>query len=156
MRERAARDECARTTWHARTVTTVLGVLGALVVLLAAAVVAVRDEPLLAEAPPDRTEPRLPDDRALQADHLEDVRFDVAVRGYRMAQVDAVLERAAGELRDRDARLERAEAELARLRALMGGSGGAGLGTLDGQVGESGGAPAAAGAGAAAPVGEQP
>ncbi len=159
MLERAARDECARTTWHARTVTTVLGVLGALVVLLAAAVVAVRDEPLLAEAPPDRPEPRLPDDRALQADDLEDVRFDVAVRGYRMAQVDAVLERAAGELRDRDARLERAEAEVARLRALMGGSGGAGLaglGTLDGQVGESGGAPAAAGAGAAAPVGEQP
>ena len=141
--------------WHAQSVTTVLGVLGALVVLLVAAVVAVRDEPLLVEAPPDRIEPRLPDDRALQADDLGDVRFDVAVRGYRMAQVDAVLERVAGELRDRDDRLQRAESEAERLRALVGGTASAGLGTPDGAPADRGGARPPGTAGAAAPVGEQ-
>ena len=97
--------------------TTVLGVLGALVVLFIVAAVAVRDEPLLAEAPPDGREPELPTSRPLLADDLEAVRFDMVVRGYRMGQVDAVLDRVAAELRERDARLERAEAELARLRA---------------------------------------
>lgn len=39
-----------------------------------------------------------------------EVRFDQAIRGYRMSQVDDVLDRLADELRDRDA-------EIARLRA---------------------------------------
>lgn len=45
----------------------------------------------------------------LDADDVHDVRFDQAVRGYRMAQVDEALARLAQELRERDA-------EIARLR----------------------------------------
>ena len=41
---------------------------------------------------------------------LIELRFDQAVRGYRMSQVDQVLDRLAEELQDRDA-------EIARLRA---------------------------------------
>ncbi len=96
--------------------TTVLGVLGALVVLFVAAAVAVRDEPLLVEAPPDRRELDLPPSRPLRADDLDRVRFGMVVRGYRMSEVDAVLDRLQGELRQRDERLERLEAELSALR----------------------------------------
>ncbi len=39
------------------------------------------------------------------ADDLERVRFGMALRGYRMAEVDALLDRLAAELRERDARL---------------------------------------------------
>ncbi|WP_228266602.1 DivIVA domain-containing protein [Ornithinimicrobium ciconiae] len=46
----------------------------------------------------------------LQPDQVIEVRFDQAIRGYRMSQVDEVLDRLAEELRDRDA-------EIARLRA---------------------------------------
>lgn len=45
----------------------------------------------------------------LSAQAVEQVRLDQALRGYRMDQVDAVLDRLAGELRSRDA-------ELAQLR----------------------------------------
>lgn len=46
----------------------------------------------------------------LQVADVHDVRFDQAVRGYRMEQVDAALARLADELGERDA-------EIARLRA---------------------------------------
>lgn len=39
------------------------------------------------------------------AEDLDQVRFTVAVRGYRMDEVDAVLDRLRHELADRDARL---------------------------------------------------
>jgi len=45
----------------------------------------------------------------LSADDVHDVRFDQALRGYRMAQVDDAMARLAGELVERDA-------EIARLR----------------------------------------
>lgn len=45
----------------------------------------------------------------LDPDDVHDVRFDQAVRGYRMAQVDEALARLGRELQDRDA-------EIARLR----------------------------------------
>ncbi|MGD8148624.1 DivIVA domain-containing protein [Ornithinimicrobium sp. Y1694] len=47
---------------------------------------------------------------ALNAEDVHDVRFDQAVRGYRMSQVDAALARLADELADRDE-------QIARLRA---------------------------------------
>ncbi len=95
---------------------TVLGVLGALVVLFIAAVVAVRDEPLLADAPPDRRDLGLPAAGPVRAEHLEQVRFGMVVRGYRMAEVDAVLDRVAAELRERDERLAALEDEVGRGR----------------------------------------
>ena len=85
-------------------VVTVLGLLGVLGVLLVTALVATRDEPLLADAPPDRPDLQLPDG-PVTADDVEAVRFSTAVRGYRMDEVDAVLARLAAELADRDRRL---------------------------------------------------
>lgn len=49
----------------------------------------------------------------LAADQLTDLRFDQAVRGYRMSQVDTVLDRLADELRERDAEIDRLRSELA-------------------------------------------
>lgn len=55
----------------------------------------------LADAPADRPGLRLPTDRPLGADELRQVRFSVAVRGYRMTEVDALLDRLATEAEDR-------------------------------------------------------
>jgi DivIVA domain-containing protein len=85
-------------------VVTVLGLLGVVLVLLATALVATRDEPLLADAPPDRPDLALPDG-PLRASDVEGVRFSMALRGYRMDEVDTVLARLAAELADRDRRL---------------------------------------------------
>ena len=62
-------------------------------------------------APPVRDEPPwdLPDGRELRADDVDSVRLPVALRGYRFAETDRLLDRLAGELRARDA-------EIARLR----------------------------------------
>ncbi|MFK5634680.1 MULTISPECIES: DivIVA domain-containing protein [unclassified Ornithinimicrobium] len=43
----------------------------------------------------------------LTAGDVHDLRFDQAVRGYRMAQVDQALGRLAGELAERDAEIAR-------------------------------------------------
>ena len=56
----------------------------------------------LAEMPPDRTPLSLPADRLTGAEDLRAVRFDLAFRGYRMDQVDAVLDRVADDLTARD------------------------------------------------------
>ena len=62
-------------------------------------------------APPLRDEPpwELPPDRTLRAEDVDTVRLPVALRGYRFAETDLLLDRLAGELRDRDN-------EIARLR----------------------------------------
>ncbi|HEU5267765.1 MAG TPA: hypothetical protein VFU35_13740 [Jatrophihabitans sp.] len=62
-------------------------------------------------APPVRDEPpwELPPDRSLQAADVDAVRLPVALRGYRFAETDILLDRLAGELRSRDE-------EIARLR----------------------------------------
>jgi DivIVA domain-containing protein len=85
-------------------VITLLGLLGVVVVLFAAAVVATRSDPLLADAGPDRPALVLPDG-PMTADDVAAVRLSTAVRGYRMDEVDAVLARLADELAARDARL---------------------------------------------------
>ena len=58
----------------------------------------------MAPAYDDRPDVALPDDRPLQAQDLRTVRFPLAVRGYRMSEVDALLARLATELEDRPAR----------------------------------------------------
>ena len=62
-------------------------------------------------APPVRDEPpwELPADRAMRPDEVDAVRLPVALRGYRFAETDTLLDRLADELRARDA-------EIARLR----------------------------------------
>lgn len=49
----------------------------------------------------DRPDLALPDDRPLEARDLRTVRFPLALRGYRMSDVDALLARLASELEDR-------------------------------------------------------
>ena len=73
------------------------------VVLGAVAVVAAgRGEPM-ARAYDDRPDALVPADRSLTAADLRKVRFSVALRGYRMSEVDALLTRLAAELGDREA-----------------------------------------------------
>jgi DivIVA domain-containing protein len=64
-------------------------------------------------APPIRDEPlwELPVSRRLAADDVVAVRLPVALRGYRFAETDLLLDRLADELKGRDD-------EIARLRAL--------------------------------------
>jgi DivIVA domain-containing protein len=85
-------------------VLTVLSILGVLVVLFIAAAVATREGPILAEASVDRADLGLPEGE-LQPEDLHAVRFSMAVRGYRMDEVDRVLDRAAEELARRDQRI---------------------------------------------------
>jgi DivIVA domain-containing protein len=85
-------------------VVTVLALLAVVAVLFGTAVLATRADPLLADAPPDRPDLDLPTG-ALTADDVAGVRFSLALRGYRMAEVDEVLERLAAELADRDRRI---------------------------------------------------
>ncbi|MFF8591050.1 DivIVA domain-containing protein [Streptomyces sp. NPDC015220] len=71
----------------------------------------------LPEAAPERMHDPLPPDRPLARADVEDVRFPLAVRGYRMADVDDVLGRLGAELAERDARIADLESALAGARA---------------------------------------
>src|SRR5262245_52881404 len=70
----------------------------------------------MAEAYDDRPDMRVPADRLLGADDIESSRFAVGVRGYRMDEVDSLLERVSREVAERDRRiadLERAARPIA-------------------------------------------
>ena len=89
----------------------------ALVAVVAAVALAVLGEGgVLPEAAPDRLEDPLPPDRPVDHADVESVRLPVAVRGYRMDEVDDVLDRLAAELAERDARIAELEAALAGAR----------------------------------------
>jgi DivIVA domain-containing protein len=88
-------------------VVTLLGILGVVVVLFAAGVLATRSDAVLLDAPGDVADVELPD--ALVAEDLRRVRFGLVVRGYRMSEVDEVLDRAAAALAERDARIAELE-----------------------------------------------
>jgi DivIVA domain-containing protein len=85
-------------------VVTVLALLGVVLVLFVAAVVATREDSAMADAAQDLPDLALPAG-PLGPQDVEAVRFSMAPRGYRMSEVDAVLERLAAELADRDRRL---------------------------------------------------
>jgi DivIVA domain-containing protein len=51
----------------------------------------------------DRPDATVPGDRALASDDLRRVRFSLAFRGYRMSEVDTLLDRLASEMETRDA-----------------------------------------------------
>ena len=90
---------------------TVLALVGALAVLFVAAVVATRGGEVLREAPRDGADLDLPTG-PLQAEDVAEVRLGLAVRGYRMAEVDGLLERVSADLAGRDARIRELEAAL--------------------------------------------
>jgi DivIVA domain-containing protein len=60
----------------------------------------------------DRSPVELPDDRPVTADDIRDLSISVAARGYRMSEVDWLLEQFAEALEERDA-------EIASLRARL-------------------------------------
>lgn len=77
--------------------------LGALVVVFGVTALATRESSAMAPAPGDRADVVLPEGAG--ADDVRAVRFGLALRGYRMRDVDDVLERLAAELAARDARI---------------------------------------------------
>ncbi|MEU8568297.1 DivIVA domain-containing protein [Streptomyces pathocidini] len=87
--------------------------LVAVVAAVTLVVVGGDDGVALPEALPDRLEDPLPADRPVGRADVEALRLPMAVRGYRMAEVDEALDRLGTELAERDARIEELEAALA-------------------------------------------
>ncbi|POX45306.1 DivIVA domain protein [Streptomyces sp. Ru71] len=71
----------------------------------------------LPEAAPERLYDPLPSDRPVTGADIDALRFPLAARGYRMADVDDALNRVAAELAERDARISDLESALAGARA---------------------------------------
>ncbi|GHF68827.1 hypothetical protein GCM10010218_57850 [Streptomyces mashuensis] len=110
----------------------------ALVVVVAAVTLAVAgggSDGLLPEAAQDRVAWPLPAGRPLGRADVEGLRLPMAVRGYRMAETDDVLDRLGAELAERDARIAELEAALAGAQAAAMGArrGTAGGATAAGQ-----------------------
>ncbi|MCL2551054.1 MAG: cell division protein DivIVA [Actinomycetia bacterium] len=95
----------------------------ALVAVVAAVAMAVLgDGGALKDSEPDRLDDRLPPDRPLLRSDIDGVRLPVAVRGYRMLDVDEMLDRLGAELAERDARIAELESSLAGVQAAHGAS----------------------------------
>jgi DivIVA domain-containing protein len=60
----------------------------------------------------DRSPVELPDDRPVRGDDVRDLRISVAARGYRMTEVDWLLEQFADALDERDERIASLQARL--------------------------------------------
>lgn len=67
----------------------------------------------LPEVDADRAPLALPVDRPMDRADVDGVRFAVGMRGYRMDEVDDVLDRLAAEVDQRDARISELESRLA-------------------------------------------
>ncbi|PBC77969.1 DivIVA domain-containing protein [Streptomyces sp. TLI_235] len=80
------------------------------VVVGGAALVALGGGGTLPEALPDRIAARLPQDRPLGRHDVDELRLPMALRGYRMDEVDNVLDRLGAELTLRDTRIAELEA----------------------------------------------
>jgi DivIVA domain-containing protein len=92
----------------------------ALAVVVAAVTLAVvggGESTPLPDAVPERLDDPLPADRPVNREDVESLRFPVAVRGYRMADVDDALGRLGAEIAERDARITDLETALAGARA---------------------------------------
>lgn len=87
----------------------VVEVLVVVGLLFAAAVLATGRGGGMSDETPDAVEPGLPGDRATDAADIAGVRFGLAFRGYRMAEVDDVLDRLAAEIAARDERISELE-----------------------------------------------
>lgn len=87
----------------------------AVVALGVAAVVAAGGGGSMAKDPVRDTYAMTVSEDPLDGDDVRSLRFGVALRGYAMDQVDAVLDRLAAELDARDARVAEVEAQLTAL-----------------------------------------
>ncbi len=79
----------------------------ALALVVAVVLVALGHGTSGSEAPPDRRAADLPSDRSVVAADVDALRLPQAFRGYRMDDVDEVLDRLAEQLTERDALIER-------------------------------------------------
>ncbi|WP_405950411.1 DivIVA domain-containing protein [Streptomyces prunicolor] len=75
------------------------------------------DSAPLPDVAPERLDDPLPPDRPVNHADIETLRFPLAARGYRMAEVDDALGRIAAELAERDARIADLESALAGAQA---------------------------------------
>lgn len=101
---------------------TLLLVVVALAVVAGVAVLVSRDRPLLADDPVGARALRWPPEGEVSPDDLAGARFTVALRGYRMDEVDRVLDDARTALAERDRRIARLEGVQEALSALDPGS----------------------------------
>lgn len=85
-------------------------------IVVAIALIAAGRGDAMAQAWPDRRYLSLPEDRVVTAADLDSLRLAVAFRGYRMEEVDDVLDRLGVEIAARDAQIERLQDELAAER----------------------------------------
>jgi DivIVA domain-containing protein len=106
-----------------------LWVLLGIAVLGAVAVVAAGAGEGAVKQGPDRAAPVLPHDRPVTGGDVEAVRFSVELRGYRMQEVDDVLDRVARDLAWRDERIAELESQVRP--APTGAAGPPGLPVLD-------------------------
>ena len=77
----------------------------------------------LPDAERDRLAARLPQDRPLARADVDELRFPMALRGYRMDEVDDALDRMAAELSEREHRVHELESALAAALASPGAAG---------------------------------
>ena len=92
---------------------TVVFLLVGIAVVTAVALLAVGRLGELPEVEPDRAPTLLPETRLVESDDVDNVRFAVGLRGYRMDEVDDVLDRLAADIAERDARIAELEAQAA-------------------------------------------
>lgn len=85
-------------------------------VVFGVAVLVTDGDPGLAPAEPDGTAVPLPGSRPLREGDVADARFDTVLRGYRMAQVDQAMRRAAYDIGYKDELIGVLEAEVTALR----------------------------------------
>jgi len=79
------------------------------VLLIAVGWVAVGGGGHLSQPIPDRPDPAVPESGLLGREHVDKVRFSVGARGYRMDEVDDILDRLAHEIDVRDKRIAELE-----------------------------------------------
>jgi len=94
---------------------TLVFMIAAIAVIAVVALLAVGRLGELADVEGDRAPLALPDDRPLDGQDVDGVRFAVGLRGYRMDEVDDVLDRLSDDLAVRDARIAELESHLARV-----------------------------------------
>lgn len=95
----------------------VFAIMIVLVMGVIAMLAAGRGEPM-GRAYDDRPDAVVPADRPLVAEDLRTVRFSLAVRGYRMSEVDALLDRLAREMGGEVAESSGTDGEIAEIEEI--------------------------------------
>ena len=111
--EPVRRTLVAAPAWHAPRVNWVFLTAAMIVIAIGVMLAVGRLDGELPENVPDRAPLALPDDRQLGRADVDGVKFAVGMRGYRMDEVDDVLDRLAAEVSQRDARITDLEDRLA-------------------------------------------